>query len=181
MLQIMLPERRVFNEETEEFISLDPLTIKLEHSLISISKWESKWHKSYLSSDSYTTEEQLDYIRCMSLDPNLETKVLFRLTADDLKKIEEYIKNPMTATTFSKQERKGGRKQIITAEIIYYWMITYGIPFECAKWHLNQLMTLIEVCARKNAPSKQNGKKGSQRKQWSDLNKARRAKLGTSG
>jgi hypothetical protein len=87
----------------------------------------------------------------------------------------------MTATTFSKQESKSNRKQIITAEIVYYWMITYGIPFECSKWHLNQLMTLIEVCARKNAPSKNASKKGSRGKQWSDLNKARRARLGTLG
>ena len=86
----------------------------------------------------------------------------------------------MTATTFSKKESPA-RKQIITSEIIYYWMINYGIPFECAKWHLNQLMTLIEVCARKNAPLRQHNKKGSRSKQWSDLNKARRAKLGTSG
>lgn len=180
MLQIFLPERRRFNEKTEEFETYDPMTLKLEHSLISISKWEAKWHKSYLSSTEFTREEQLDYIRCMSLDPNLDPKMIYRLTSSDIRKIEDYIHSPMTATTFAKQESHV-RKQIITAEIVYYWMITYGIPFDCAKWHLNQLMTLIEVCARKNVLPKQHSKKGSRSKQWGELNKARRARLGTSG
>ena len=178
MLQITLPKARFFNEITEEFINLEPLTVRLEHSLISIQKWESKWHKSFLSAKSFTAEELSDYIRCMSLDPNVDPAFTQRLSVEDCEKIRAYMENPMTATTFSKNT-KSGRNQIITAEIVYFWMTTFGIPFSCAKWHINQLLTLIEVCSIKNNPSKV-GKKQSAA-QRAALNKARRAKLGSSG
>lgn len=179
MLQIILPEIRSFDERTEEFITLSPVTLKLEHSLISLHKWESKWHKSYLHSQNLSSEEVLDYIRCMSLDPNLDVKVLDRLTQSNLKQIEEYVHNPMTATTFNVKDRKRD-KTIITAEVLYYYMINFGIPFECAKWHLNQLFALIQVCSLKNAPSKKTNKKETAAN-WAALNKARRARTGSRG
>lgn len=179
MLQINLPEIRFFDERTEEFVFAGPVTLKLEHSLISLHKWESKWHKSYLHAENLTSEEILDYIRCMSLDPNLDIKVLERLTRANLKQIEEYIQNPMTATTFNIRERKSD-KTILTAEVLYYYMINFGIPFECAKWHLNQLFALIQVCSLKSAPSKKVDKKEAAATRAA-LNRARRARTGSKG
>ena len=179
MLPIKIPKSRFFDETKEEFVEYEPVTLKLEHSLISIQKWESKWHKSYLSSNDITPEESLDYIRCMSLDPNVDPIVFRRLTKKNLEEIKDYIRNPMTATTFSGNTNDHGRHSIITAEIIYYAMIANEIPFECAKWHLNQLLTLIKVCNIKNNPTKMNKRDAG--KQRSALNKLRRAKTGSSG
>lgn len=177
MLQLKLSKARFFNEETEEFLNFEPVTIKLEHSLISIQKWEAKWHKSFLSSE-HTQEEMLDYFRCMSLDPNIDPNFTLRLTQREVNQIQEYIQNPMTATTISSINNRGPQK-IITAEIVYYWMTGLNIPFDCAKWHLNQLMTLIQVCSLKQNPKKMSKREaGAQR---AALNKARRAQLGSSG
>jgi hypothetical protein len=178
MLQLKLSKSRFFNETTEEFINFEPVTIKLEHSLISIQKWEAKWHKSFLSSE-HTAEEMLDYFRCMSLDPNIDPNFTLRLTQKEINQIQEYMQNPMTATTFGNQRPQVGPNRIVTAEIIYYWMTGLNIPFDCAKWHINQLMTLIKVCSIKSNPQKMSKKEaGAQR---AALNKARRAQLGSSG
>lgn len=178
MIPIHLPACRAFDERTEEFVDYPAVTLKLEHSLISIQRWESKWHKSYLSSQGFTPEELLDYIRCMSLDQNVDVTTLQRLTKDDVLKIRAYMDNPMTATTFGKSGQKG-KSQIITAEIVYFWMTSFGIPFECAKWHINQLLTLIQVCSIKNSPKK--GGKKQTAAERAALNKARRARMGSSG
>lgn len=181
MLQIVLPETNWFNESTMEFVHRKEVTLRLEHSLISIQKWEARWKKSYLSSDSFTNEEQLDYIRCMSLDPNFDPDWLKRLTTNDFKIISDYINDAMTATTFS-NSKKPQRKVVITAEIIYYWMVSFGIPFDCAKWHLNQLLALINVCSIKNAPTRQDKMtKKEISQQYASLNALRRAKLGSKG
>ena len=183
MLQIQLPAKRFWSERTQEFLFLEATTLKLEHSLISIQRWESKWHKSYLASADLTSEETLDYIRCMSLDPNISMQNIQRITREDFERIKEYIANPMTATTFSSirgPQGKGGRKEIITAELVYYWMTVYGIPFECAKWHFNQLMTLIRVCGIKSNPGKGKSKKQTA-SDYAALNKLRRARTGSSG
>lgn len=182
MLSIFLPERRMFNERTEEFEFLPPLTLKLEHSLLAVRRWESKWHKSYLSSESMTMDENLDYIRCMSLDPNITPDTLKRLTMKDYESIRDYIQNPMTATTFRKEPNRRQKKEIVTCEIVYYMMAEYGIPFECEKWHLNQLLTLIHVCSIKGAPI--GGKKKEEKDilaQMRALNASRRAKTGSRG
>lgn len=178
MLTIKIPASKAFDEETETFVFYEPVTLKLEHSLISLHKWESKWHKSFLNSTDLTVEENLDYIRCMCIDPNVSPSVLARIGKTEQDQIRDYIHDPMTATTFSRQEGRHNR-QIITAELIYYWMISFEIPFECAKWHLNQLFALINVCAIKNNPKKMSAKASA--KYRAELNEARRAKLGTSG
>lgn len=178
MLTIHIPATRDFDERTETFIQYEPCTLKLEHSLISLQKWESKWHKSFLHSKNLTYEENLDYVRCMCVSSNPDPSVFRRLTRQNRKEIEDYIHDPMTATTFSNHDNRPSNK-IITAEIVYYWMVTFGIPFECAKWHLNQLWTLINVCAIYNNPKKTDRKKAAQ--QRLAMNKARRAKYGTSG
>lgn len=179
MLQLTIPGARFFDERTEEFILYKPITLKLEHSLISIQKWESKWHKSYLSAKEFTAEEFRDYVRCMCLDSSVPSDTFLRLTRQNVLDIRAYIEDPMTATTFGKTNGKGP-KQAVTAEIVYYWMVSYGIPFECAKWHINQLMTLIKVCGIKNSPKKAGNRKEAAASRQA-LNRARRARLGTSG
>lgn len=156
MLVIEVPGREIFNEGTEEFISTKTTTLQLEHSLVSISKWESKWHKSFLSTDKKTPEEFLDYVRCMTITQNVDPNVYMVLTKDNLKKIADYMDNPMTATTINSFDDKArNRKQErITSELIYYWMVAFNINFECQKWHLNRLLMLIKICQIKNEPPK---------------------------
>ena len=154
MLTITIPGTEMWDEEHEMFVYGKEQTLKLEHSLVSLSKWESTWHKSFLHTENKTYEETLDYVRCMTLTQNVDPEVYHRLTEQNIEEIEKYIANPMTATTFS--EEKGGKKdrEIVTSELIYYWMVSYNIPSEYQKWHLNRLITLIRVCGVKNSPPK---------------------------
>lgn len=154
MLTITIPGEEMWDEEQEVFIYGKEQTLKLEHSLVSLSKWESKWHKSFLHTENKTHEETLDYIKCMTLTQNVNPEVYRRLTEKNIEEIEKYIGDPMTATTF--KEEKGGKKdrEIVTSELIYYWMVSYNIPSEYQKWHLNRLITLIRVCGVKNSPPK---------------------------
>lgn len=154
MLTIIVPSQEFYNEETEMFFQTNEYTLKLEHSLLSISKWESKHHKPFLSKnkqDGRTSQEMLDYIKCMTLNTNVPDMVYDILTQENLLEINNYIQDSMTATTIKKLPNT--HNQIITSEIIYYWMTAFNIPFECEKWHLNRLMMLIRVCnAMANPP-----------------------------
>jgi len=187
MLQLEIPDvpdSEYYDERIGEFVTRKGCkgqTIQLEHSLISVSKWESKWHKPFLSNKEKTEKETIDYIRCMTLTQNVRPELYDNITYAQLKKVTDYIDDPMTATTF-RDNKKGGpsRRQIITAEIIYYWMVSLDIPFECQKWHLNRLLTLIRVCNEKEMPSKKMGKKDIM-KSNAALNAARRAKMGSRG
>ena len=179
MLHIKVPKGEYFNNTTQEFIEIKETELTLEHSLVSLSKWEQKWHKPFLSRENKTNDELIDYVRCMSLTQNVNPEVFKFLSTSNLEEINNYINDSMTATTFSENEKKGSR-EIITSEIIYYWMITLQIPFECQKWHLNRLLTLIKVCNIKNQP----GKKMSTRDIMSRnkaLNAARRNQLKSRG
>lgn len=168
-----------FDESRQEFISLDhDVILNLEHSLISLSRWESKWKKSFLSTEEKTREENLDYFRCMTLTTNVNPDIYYLIDPISFNQVNTYINDPMTATTFSDDKRGG--KQIITSEIIYYWMTCYNIPFECEKWHLSRLLALIRVCATKNAPEKKMSAKEIMNRNRS-LNKARRAQLHSKG
>ena len=183
MLRITLPEREYFDNAKQEFFYIKKQTLDLEHSLVSISKWESKWKKPFFTKDPKTTEEYTDYIRCMTLNQNVDPTVYYGLTRDVIERVGKYIDDSMTATWFNDKipgKSKGGRGQVVTSELIYYWMVAYGIPFECQKWHLNRLLTLIRICEIKNAPSK-NMKKKDIYAQYSALNNARRKNLGTNG
>lgn len=179
MLTITIPDSELFNEATQEFLTVKGQTITLEHSLVSVSKWESKWKKPFLGMDQKTEEEIIDYIRCMTITQNVNPSIYAGLTRDNLKEIIAYIDDKMTATTFKNQQQKHSR-EIITAEIIYYWMIELGIPFECQKWHLNRLLTLVNVCSIKQAPAKKMSRKDAMMQQ-SQLNAARRAKYKSRG
>lgn len=182
MLQITVKGTELFDEATSRFIKVRDTTLQLEHSLVSLSKWESKWKVHYLDNRDITPEMSLDYVRCMTVTQNVDPNVYFALSDKNIREINDYINNPMTATTFRKDNRPSSR-QIVTAEIIYYWMVALGIPFEpCQKWHLNRLITLIRVCDIKNSPKKKPGRgEGMTASQRRSLNAARRAKSGSRG
>lgn len=180
MLEIYIPPTELWDESKLEFIILKGQTLKLEHSLVSLSKWESKWHKPFLTKQAKTTEETIDYIKCMTLTQNVDPAIYNSITNDIFMEVNRYIENPMTATTFYNDHSKGGGKETITAELIYYWMIALNIPFECQKWHLNRLLTLIRVCNIKNQPPKKMSKRDMLSRNAA-LNAARRKQLNTKG
>ena len=180
MLTLVIPGRELFDEESNEFVYSKEVTLQLEHSLVSLSKWEAKWNKPFLSQETTKTDEEiLDYVRCMTVTQNVNKNVYYRLTKENIEKINEYINLPMTATTF-KDHNSSRNKEVITAEIIYYWMISLNIPLECQKWHLNRLLTLIKVCSIKNSPSKKMSKREIMNQNRA-LNASRKKAWGTRG
>ena len=187
MLTIVVPSTELFDDTTQMFIMTKPVTITLEHSLISLSKWEAKWKRPFLKeNDRKTTEEVLDYIRCMTITPNVSDNTYMAISANTeiCEQIQAYINDPMTATTFSNIENKPVKnRQVVTSELIYYWMIQLNIPVEFQKWHLSRLLTLIKICEIKNsaAMNKQKASKNAIRNRNRSLNAQRKARLGTSG
>ena len=181
MLHIKVPiTAEKWDEENREFIEPEYKTLQLEHSLVSLSKWESKWNKAFLSKTDKTLEETLDYIKCMTLTQNVSPDIYDKLTNENVDQIQKYINAPMTATTFYEQKTNGSKKETITSEVIYYWMIALNIPFECQKWHLNRLLTLIRVCEIKNTPPKKMNKRDIMSRNAA-LNAARRKQFNTRG
>lgn len=180
MLKIDIPDKELFDEKTETFFILKGESLVLEHSLVSLSKWESKWRKPFISKDKKTKEETLDYIQCMTITQNVNPDIYKFISSDIISQVNEYIEHPMTATTFSRNENEAISREIITAEIIYYWMVTFNIPFECQKWHLNRLLTLINVCAIKNKPKKKISRQALMNRNTA-LNAARRQQLNSNG
>lgn len=148
MLTIKIPDREWFNDATQEFITVKGTTLQLEHSLVSLSKWEAKWNIPFLSKDEKTIEQTLDYIRCMTITQNVNPMVYEQLSEENIEQINQYINASKTATTFNNLDHKSSR-EIVTSELIYYWMIALNVPMECQKWHLNRLLTLIRVCNAK--------------------------------
>ena len=180
MLQLTIPSTELWDESKQEFVYTKEQTLQLEHSLVSLSKWESKWNKAFLSKQEKTYEETLDYIRCMTLTKNVDPIVYTRLKDAQFKQVNDYISAPMTATYI--REDKNGKisREKVTSELIYYWMVSFNIPFECQKWHLNRLLTLIKVCSLKNqSPRKRSGKEIM--RENAAINAARRKRLNTRG
>lgn len=176
MFTIYVPPSESYNEATQEFVYGETATFEIEHSLAALSKWEEKWCKPFLDSEK-TDEQTVDYIRCMTVTPNVPPEVYDRITNETIDRISEYMSRKATATWFSDKAGRTGKKEVITAEIIYHWMIAHSIPFECQHWHLNRLLTLIRVCNQKSNPEGQ--KKMSQRELMERnrrLNAERRAK-----
>lgn len=186
MLEIDVPAGELYGDidpvtGKKMFIHTEATKLCLEHSLVSVSKWEMKWHKPFLSKEEKTNEETLDYIRCMTLTQNVNPNVYRCLTSKNISDIIEYINDPHTATTVHENQQATSSREIPTAELIYYWMISYNIPVDiCQKWHLNRLLTLIRVFNVKNAPPK---KRSTQEllSRNSALNKARRQRLHSKG
>ena len=180
MLQITVPSAELFDEENQEFVYVKQATLQLEHSLVSLSKWESKWNKPFLTKEEKTILVTIDYIRCMTITQNVNPMVYRCLTNDNIRQVNSYIEAPMSATRFYEEKNGKINREQVTAEIIYYWMIALSIPFECQKWHLNRLLTLIRVCNIKNQPPKKHSRKEIMRRNAA-LNAARRKQLHTKG
>lgn len=181
MLQIKIPiSPEGWDEEKQEFVDPEFKVLNLEHSLVSLSKWESKWCKSFFSKKEKTYEETIDYIKCMTLTDGVDPDVYNKLTQENVDQINKYIEAPMTATTFSKNPTAKGSRETITSELIYYWMIASNIPFECQYWHLNRLLTLIRVCEVKNTPPNKRSR-GDIMRSNAAMNAARRAQYNSKG
>jgi len=184
MLTILIPKKQMWNTQDEVFTYTKEYTLSLEHSLVSISKWEAKWHIPFISDEKKTQIQTVDYIKCMTLTQNVDDDAYDMLTKENLECVNEYIQNKMTATWFSEPPKKPGlspKKEVVTSELIYYWMVALEIPFECQKWQLNRLLTLIKVC---NAKAKATNKKQNKKETLAnnaELNAARRKALNTSG
>ena len=180
MLRITVPAVEQWDDKNQEFISTKEQTLQLEHSLVSLSKWESKWCKPFLNKEQKTIEETIDYVRCMTLTQNVDPQIYNFLTNENIEQVNRYIEAPMTATWFSEDKNAKTNREQITSELIYYWMIALNIPFECQKWHLNRLLTLIRICNIKNQPAKKMSKKDVMSRNAA-LNAARRQQLNTKG
>ena len=180
MLQLTIPATELWDESNETFLYTEEQTLELEHSLVSLSKWEAKWHKPFLTKENKTIEETIDYIKCMTLTENVDETVYSLLNNEHLKKINEYIEDPMSATTIKELQRGKRNGEQVTSELIYYWMTALNIPVEYERWHLNRLFTMIRVCNIKNQPPKKMGKRAVMNQNRA-LNEARRQQYNTKG
>lgn len=181
MLEINVPTVELYDENSGQFINIRGQTLKLEHSLISLAKWESIWKKAFLvPKQNMSPGETISYLKCMTITQNVNPVIFDEIYRTRIKEVFEYIEDPTSATTFRKEKAKWINREIITAEIIYYWMTAFNIPFSCEKWHLNRLLTLINVCNVKNQPKKKISRSELLRRNHS-LNSARRQTLNTPG
>ena len=180
MLKITIPATEQWDEQKQEFVQTKEQTLQLEHSLVSLSKWESKWCKAFLSKNEKSYEETIDYIKCMTITQNVNPEVYNCLTADNIEQINKYIEAPMTATYIFDDSPNKINNETVTAELIYYWMIALNIPVDFQKWHLNRLLTLIKVCNIKNSPPKKRSRREIA-SSYAALNEARKKQLNTKG
>lgn len=179
MIEITIDPPECFDEATERFIRIRKQTLQLEHSLVSLSKWEARYKKSFISNLPKTTEESLFYIRCMTMNKDVDDRIYNFITEAQVKEIVDYIEDPMTATKIAQRTGKKSGESV-TSELIYYWMIAMNIPFECQKWHLNRLLMLVNVCQLKSEPAKKMSRSEVLSRNKA-LNAARRKAYNTSG
>lgn len=180
MLTIIVPGQEFFDETKSEFTTIGDFVLELEHSLLAVSKWESKYKKPFLTDEKKSADETFFYVKAMIITPNYPIDALSALTKENLASINDYIESSESATTFGSMPERKGRGEVITSELIYYWMVAFSIPFECERWHLNRLLALIRICNIKNSkPKKMSRGEIAQRNR--ELNARRRAELGTSG
>lgn len=180
ILQIDRP-REIYNDVTEEFVTVRPCTIKMEHSLLAIARWEEHYHIPYLTKEQKTGEQIVYYLQSMVLNPEeADFNAFYALTKEEMERIQTYISDVHTATTVTHRGKKGNSGEQITSELIYYWMSASQIPYECETWNINRLLKLIEVASVKNGPQDKMSKRAVLEQQHA-LNQARRAKLGSKG
>lgn len=173
--------RETFDSEKEEFGVFGGIEVDLEYSLYTISLWESKWKIPFMSnSDKLTKEQEIGLYEAMCLTPNVDRVMWGLLTLPLKKDIFQYMGDSMSATTINNKNRRPGHHEIITTEIIYYWMSSFNIPYSCDRWHFNRLLRLIEVAFIKQSPPKKMGKREAMQQQR-ELNAARRAMYNTKG
>ena len=180
MLTIIIEGDESFNEETQTFETVNDVVIELEHSLISLSKWESKYQKPFLSSGEKTSEEIFGYLKAMIVTPNLDPDVLYKCSQKNIDEIQRYIDSNQSATTFGSMPERRGPGEVITSELIYFWMVSFNIPFDCQYWHLNRLFSLIRICNIKNSKQKKMSRSEIIQRNR-ELNAKRKAELNTSG
>lgn len=180
MLTITVGGTESFDEKTNSFVKVGGTQLQLEHSLVSLSKWESKHEKPFLGKDQKTAEEVFDYVRCMALDEETPEELFYKLDEDDFGAINAYLDAKMTATWFAPHTAAPRSSEVITSELIYYWMIAFEIPWEAQYWHLNRLFTLIQVCNAKAGKPKKMSKSEIQRRNR-EINERRKKQLGTTG
>lgn len=180
MLKLIVSGTEYFNEETEEFESVGDFELELEHSLISLSKWESKYQKPFLSNLEKSPEEILYYIKAMILTPIYPNDLFEKFSTENFAQINNYIESRESATTFGDMPDRRIRGEVITSELIYYWMVAFNIPFECERWHLNRLFSLIRICNLKNSKQKKMSRSEMAARNR-ELNAKRREQYGTRG
>lgn len=180
MLSITIPASEYYDEVRGEFFSVPETRLRLEHSLAAISRWESKWLKPFFGNESKTPAECADYVRCMAIDEDVNPDVFRAIPPKIFDEIDRYIESPMTATTIRERPGRRGGREIVTSELIYYWMVALGIPFECDRWNINRLLMLIRITNIRQAPQKNMSRKDIY-SQNRAINAARRAKLGSKG
>lgn len=180
MLTITVPGLEVYDEETETFSTIGDIQLQFEHSLLSLSKWESEYQKPFLGKEEKTAEELLGYVKAMIVTPNFPPDIFSKLTQKNLDEINDYINSKQSATTFGQMPETKGRGETITSELIYYWMVAFNIPFEVETWHLNRLFSLIRICNVKQSKPKKIPKNQIAARNR-ELNAQRKQQLGTSG
>lgn len=180
MLTITVPKTELFDERTEEFITLPPVVLELEHSLASLSKWESIVEKPFLGKTEKTAAETRFYIECMIVTPDFPRGIVQRMSRENLDQINAYLESAQSATRFGDMPKKSVQNEVVTAELIYYWLVAFRIPFEVETWHLNRLFSLIRICNAKNSPPKKRSAReiAAERRR---LNEQRRQQYGTTG
>ena len=180
MLTIIVPGAEHYDEEQEEFITVGDYVLELEHSLVSLSKWESFYEKPFLGGSDKTNEEVTYYIECMILTTEYPKGLISRLNKANLETINKYINAKRSATWFT-ETNNSRNTEIVTSELVYYWMFSATVPLECETWHLNRLFTLLRVFSEKNDPKKKKISRADIARRNEELNAQRRAQLGTSG
>lgn len=180
MLKLIIDPQEYYDEAAERFITLEGLVVVLEHSLASLSKWESKHQIPFLSGGKKSTEQIFDYIKMMIVTPEISPEQFSRFSEQNFAQINDYIESKQSATTFGELPKRKGPSEVISSELIYYWMVAFNVPFECENWHLNRLFALIRICNVKNQKPKKMSR-GELNRRNSELNAQRRAALNTTG
>ena len=180
MLRLVVPGTEMYDEINQEFLTVKDTVLELEHSLVSLSKWESKFEKPFLEDTEKTPEEIIGYVKAMTLTLEVPEEVFSKLSRGNLEAINDYINAKMTATWFNESLNAQRNREIVTAELIYYWMTVLNIPFTCDTWHLNRLFTLIRVCnIKQQTPKKMSTSEIAARNR--ELNAQRRLHHNTTG